>query len=224
MRLIFLGPPGVGKGTQAVKLSQKYGIPHISTGDALREAVARKTEIGLKAKSYMDRGALVPDEVVIGIIRERLDRDDCRSGFILDGFPRTVKQAEALDEILKTMRMELDAVLNVEAPDDVIIERLSGRRTCRSCGRVYHIIYMPPKKEGVCDVCGGELYQRDDDKPEAIARRLQVYKEQTAPLIEYYEGKGKLHRIDGSQDVDGVFRQITGLLEGEKADYEKEEG
>jgi len=224
MRLIFLGPPGVGKGTQAVKLSQKYGIPHISTGDALREAVAKETEIGLKAKSYMDRGALVPDEVVIGIIRERLAQDDCRSGFILDGFPRTVKQAEALDEILKAMGVELDAVLNVEAPDDVIIERLSGRRTCRSCGRVYHIIYMPPKKEGVCDVCGGELYQRDDDKPEAIARRLQVYKEQTAPLIEYYEGKGKLHRIDGSQDVDGVFRQITGLLEGEKADYEKEEG
>ncbi|HEX28506.1 TPA: adenylate kinase [Candidatus Poribacteria bacterium] len=224
MRLIFLGPPGVGKGTQAVKLSQKYGIPHISTGDALREAVARKTEIGLKAKSYMDKGTLVPDKVVIGIIRERLARDDCRSGFILDGFPRTVKQAEALDEILKAMGVELDAVLNVEAPDGVIIERLSGRRTCRSCGRVYHIIYVPPKREGVCDVCGGELYQRDDDKPEAIARRLQVYKEQTAPLIEYYEDRGKLRRIDGSKSVDDVFRQITGLLEGEKTDYEKEEG
>ena len=222
--MIFLGPPGVGKGTQAVKLSQKYGIPHISTGDALREAVARKTEIGLKAKSYMDKGTLVPDKVVIGIIRERLARDDCRSGFILDGFPRTVKQAEALDEILKAMGVELDAVLNVEAPDGVIIERLSGRRTCRSCGRVYHIIYVPPKREGVCDVCGGELYQRDDDKPEAIARRLQVYKEQTAPLIEYYEDRGKLRRIDGSKSVDDVFRQITGLLEGEKTDYEKEEG
>lgn len=224
MRLIFLGPPGVGKGTQAVKLSQKYGIPHISTGDALREAVARGTEIGLKAKSYMDRGSLVPDEVVIGIIRERLAQDDCKKGFILDGFPRTVRQAEALDEILKDMGMKLDAVLNVEAPDEVIIERLSGRRTCKNCGRVYHVIYMPPKREGVCDVCGGELYQRDDDKPEAIARRLRVYKEQTAPLIEYYEGKGKLHRIDGSRDVDAVFRQITELLEGEKADYEKEKG
>ncbi|HID55214.1 TPA: adenylate kinase [Candidatus Poribacteria bacterium] len=224
MRLILLGPPGVGKGTQAVKLSERYGIPHISTGDALRGAVAQKTEIGLKAKSYMDRGALVPDEVVIGIIKERLARDDCRNGFILDGFPRTVRQAEALDKILKGMEVKLDAVLNIEAPDEVIIERLSGRRTCRNCGRVYHIIYMPPKKEGVCDLCGGELYQRDDDKPEAIAKRLRVYKGQTAPLIEYYEDKGKPLRIDGSREVDAVFRQITHLLEGEKADYEKEEG
>lgn len=217
MRVIFLGPPGVGKGTQAVKLAKKYEIPHISTGDALRDAVRRGTEIGLKAKSYMEGGTLVPDEVVIGIIRERLNRDDCRNGFILDGFPRTVNQAEALDEILNSIGMELDAVLNIEAPDEVIIERLSGRRTCRGCGRVYHVIYMPPKKDGICDVCGGELYQRDDDKPEAILKRLQVYKEQTAPLVKYYGGKGKLRRIDGTQDVDAVFQGILDVLEGEKA-------
>ena len=215
MRIVLLGPPGVGKGTQAVKLTDKYNVPHISTGDALREAVRKGTEIGLNAKSYMDQGALVPDDVVIGIIRERLAQPDCRRGFILDGFPRTVGQAKALDDMLERMGLDLDAVLYIEAPDQVIIERLSGRRTCRRCGRVYHLIYMPPKKEGICDVCGGELYQRDDDKPEAIVERIRVYKEQTAPLVDYYEGRGKLIRVDGSGSDREVFDQIVNALENE---------
>lgn len=213
---MLLGPPGVGKGTQAAKLAERYGVPHISTGDALREAVQKGTKVGLKAKSYMERGALVPDEVVIGIIGERLAQPDCRKGFILDGFPRTVNQAEALDDILKSMGTDLDAVLHITAPDQVIVERLSGRRTCRRCGRVYHIATMPPKRDGICDICGGELYQREDDKPEAIAKRLQVYREQTAPLVDYYRRRGKLVEIDGSKSVEEVFDQIVDALGGKR--------
>lgn len=216
MRVVLLGPPGVGKGTQAAKLAERYGVPHISTGDALREAVQKGTKVGLKAKSYMERGALVPDEVVIGIIGERLAQPDCRKGFILDGFPRTVNQAEALDDILKSMGTDLDAVLHITAPDQVIVERLSGRRTCRRCGRVYHIATMPPKRDGICDICGGELYQREDDKPEAIAKRLQVYREQTAPLVDYYRRRGKLVEIDGSKSVEEVFDQIVDALGGKR--------
>jgi adenylate kinase len=224
MRIVFLGPPGVGKGTQAVKLVDRYDIPHISTGDALREAVKNETQIGLKAKSFMDEGTLVPDQVVIGIIRERLRQSDCDRGFILDGFPRTVEQAAALDGIMQEMGVELDAVLSVDAPDEVIIERLSGRRTCRSCKRVYHLLYMKPKKSGVCDACGGELYQRDDDKPEAIKKRLDVYKEQTAPLIDYYGKSGKLQTIDGTKDVEGVFDEIVNRIEGKSYAEEGEAG
>ncbi len=213
MRLILLGPPGAGKGTQAKRLIERYGIPQISTGDILRAAVREGTELGRKAKQYMDAGQLVPDEVVIGIIRERLKEADCAKGFILDGFPRTVPQAEALKSVLAELGQALDHVVSIEVPDEDLVERLTGRRTCRSCGAMYHIKFSPPKQEGICDRCGGELYQRDDDREETIRARLKVYHEQTAPLVEFYEREGLLRRIDGVGSVDEIYRRILGVLE-----------
>ena len=213
MNIILLGPPGGGKGTQAKKIVEKYGIPHIATGDILREAVAKGTELGKKAKEYMDRGELVPDEIVIGIVRERLKQPDCEKGFLLDGFPRTIKQAEALDEMLKELGKNIDAVIYIDVPEEEVVKRITYRRTCRNCGAVYHLIYAPPKEDNKCDKCGGELYQRDDDKEEVVRQRFKVYMENTAPLIEYYEKKGLLYRVDGTKSIDEVFSQIDEILQ-----------
>uniref|UniRef100_A0A7C4WJY4 Adenylate kinase n=1 Tax=Geoglobus ahangari TaxID=113653 RepID=A0A7C4WJY4_9EURY len=217
MNLILLGPPGGGKGTQAKRIVEKYGVPQISTGDMFREAVAKGTELGKKAKEYMDRGELVPDEIVIGIVKERLAQPDCEKGFILDGFPRTLKQAEALDEILEEMNKKIDAVINIIVPDEEIIKRIVYRRTCKNCGAVYNLIYSPPKEDNKCDKCGGELYQRDDDKEETVRERLRVYKEQTEPLIDYYKKKGTLYEVDGTKPIDEVWKQIESILENIKS-------
>lgn len=207
-RMVFLGPPGAGKGTQASLLKSKYGIAHISTGDILREAVKKGTELGKKAKEYMDRGLLVPDEIIIGIIEERLAEPDAQKGFILDGFPRTIPQAEALDRLLEKKRISLNAVFLFNANKETILERLTGRRVCKKCGALYHIRYSPPKIEGVCDKCGGELYQRDDDKEETILRRLDVYRNQTEPLIDHYRKKGILIELDANKDSKEVLAEI----------------
>ncbi len=217
MNLIFLGPPGAGKGTQAKMVSEKYGIPQISTGDMLREAVAKGTELGRKAKEYMDRGELVPDEVVIGIVRERLQQPDCDRGFILDGFPRTLAQAEALDEMLKEMGKKIDAVINIVVPEEDVVKRITFRRTCKNCGAVYHLIYNPPQEDNKCDKCGGELYQRDDDREETVRERYRVYRENTEPLIEYYRRKGVLYDVDGTKDIEGVWEQIDAILRNIKS-------
>ena len=208
MRLILLGPPGAGKGTQAKMLIEKLGIPQISTGDILRAAVKEGTPLGLEAKSHMDGGGLVPDEVVIGIIRERIGEEDCRGGYILDGFPRTIAQAEALDAMLAKMGSGIDAVVSLKADDEELVRRLTGRRTCRQCGFGYHLDFKPSRTEGVCDECGGELYQRDDDSEGPIRRRLAVYGEQTRPLIAYYSGKGTLREVDGL----GAIAEIQGRI------------
>lgn len=212
MRIVLLGGPGVGKGTQAQKLSAEYKIAHISTGDILRQAIKDGTEMGLMAKTYMDRGALVPDDVVIGIIKDRLAQSDAKSGFILDGFPRTVPQAQALDELTLNMDMPLDAVINIKADAEVIVRRLSGRRTCKDCQTIYHVLYSPPKKEGICDRCGGQLYQRDDDKEETIRKRLDVYEKQTSPLLEYYHNSSKLMEVPGDVPIDEVYENIIKTL------------
>ncbi len=214
MRLILLGPPGAGKGTQAKRLIERYGIPQISTGDILRAAVREGTDLGKTAKKYMDAGKLVPDEVVIGIIEERLKEPDCAKGYILDGFPRTVAQADALTDVLARMGKSIDHVVSIEVPDEELVERLTGRRTCRSCGAMYHVKFSPPQKPGVCDKCGGDLFQRDDDKEETIRARLKVYQEQTAPLIAYYEKAGLLRRVSGVGTVDEIYGRILGVLEG----------
>jgi adenylate kinase len=212
MNLILLGAPGAGKGTQAKKIVEKYNIPHIATGDILREAVAKGTELGKKAKEYMDKGQLVPDEVVIGIVKERLKQPDCENGFLLDGFPRTLNQAEALDEMLKELGKEIDAVIYIDVPEEEVVKRIVNRRTCKNCGAVYHLIYAPPKEENKCDKCGGELYQRDDDKEETVRQRFKVYMDNTAPLIDYYEKKGNLYRVDGTKSIDEVFVEIEDTL------------
>ena len=217
MNLILLGPPGAGKGTQAKRIVEKYGIPQISTGDMFREAVSKGTELGRKAKEYMDRGELVPDNIVIGIVRERLSQNDCQKGFILDGFPRTIKQAEALDEMLDDMDKKIDAVINIVVPDDEIIKRIVFRRTCKSCGAVYNVIYSPPEIEGKCDKCGGELYQRDDDREETVMERLRIYREQTEPLIQYYNQKGVVRDIDGTRSIGDVWDQMESTLESLKS-------
>lgn len=214
MRLIFLGPPGAGKGTQAEKLSGAMGIPHISTGDIFRNALKNKTSLGLQAKSFMDKGLLVPDDIVVGIVEERLKMQDCERGFILDGFPRTLLQAKALDDVLKAMGASLDAVINVDVSDAELIERLTGRRVCRQCGATYHMKFNPPKTAGICDECGGELIQRDDDKLETVKKRLDVYKDQTQPLIDYYEKTGLLKTVNGEKDIDLVYSDITDILQG----------
>jgi adenylate kinase len=211
--IVLLGAPGVGKGTQAEKLAKELSIPHISTGDMFREAVARGTEMGMKAKEYMDRGELVPDDVVIGVVKERLSQPDCANGFILDGFPRTVAQAEALERVMEELGKNIEYAISIDVAEDEIVRRLSGRRTCEACGKVYHVIYNPPKQEGVCDACGGALYQRDDDREETIRNRLRVYNEKTAPLIDFYARRGVLKRIDGSKPVDEVTADIRALLD-----------
>jgi adenylate kinase len=216
MRIVLLGAPGAGKGTQAKKLIEKYGIPQISTGDILGKAVADGTPLGKEAKSYMDKGELVPDSVVIGLVKERLGQDDCKKGFILDGFPRNTAQAETLDKVLDEMGMPLQVALSVDVDFDVLMKRLTGRRTCKSCGQMYNIYFSPPQKEGVCDKCGGELYQRDDDKEETIKKRLEVYEAQTAPLIDYYEKKGILKRVNGVGNIDEIFANICAILDSVK--------
>ncbi|MCD6492744.1 MAG: adenylate kinase [Archaeoglobaceae archaeon] len=213
MNLILLGGPGAGKGTQAKLIVEKYKIPQISTGDMLREAVKQGTELGKKAKEYMDKGELVPDEIVIGIVKERLKQSDCDRGFILDGFPRTIAQAEALDKILDEIGKKIDAVINIQVPEEEIVKRIVNRRTCKNCGAIYHLIYSPPKEPNKCDKCGGELYQRDDDKEETVRERLRVYREQTEPLIEYYQKKGILYNVDGTKDINGVFEEIKSILD-----------
>jgi len=214
MRMILLGPPGAGKGTQAKDLVQKYSIPQISTGDILRKNLAEKTPLGLEAKKFMDAGGLVPDSVVIGIVRDRLKESDCAKGYILDGFPRTVPQAEELDRALAEMGTPLDKVLSIEVKDDELVARLSGRRTCRSCQEGYHVMFKKPKAEGKCDKCGGELYQRDDDKEEAIKNRLKVYQASTSPLIDYYTKKGLLRAVDGVGSMSDILNRMVKALEG----------
>lgn len=212
MRIILLGPPGSGKGTQAELLSKKYGIPHIAMGDILREEVARGTSLGKKVNVYMSKGELVPDEIVIEVLKERIKKPDCKNGFILDGFPRTLNQAKALDAMLDELGFRIDAVVYIDVPDEEIVRRLSLRRTCRVCGRVYNLHYNPPKQDGKCDVCGGELFIRDDDKPDVIRNRLKVYNEQTRPLVSYYEESKLLVRVDGVNSIDNVFQQIVKKL------------
>ncbi len=213
MRIVLLGAPGAGKGTQAKKLIEKYGIPQISTGDLLRAAVAAGTQLGKEAKSYMDKGELVPDSVVLGMVEERLKQDDCKKGYILDGFPRNTAQAEALDKMLGSLNMPLDAALSVDVPFEDLMKRLTGRRTCKSCGQMYNVYFSPPKKEGICDKCGGELFQRDDDKEETIKRRLDVYDAQTAPLINYYKERRILKSVQGTGNIDEIFKNICAVLE-----------
>ena len=212
MRLVLLGAPGAGKGTQAKILVEKYGIPQISTGDLLRAAVAAGTPLGKEAKSYMDKGELVPDSVVLGMVEERLKQDDCKKGYILDGFPRNTKQAEALDSMLSSLNMALTAALSVDVPFDDLMKRLTGRRTCKACGQMYNIYFNPPKKEGVCDKCGGELFQRDDDKEDTIKKRLEVYNAQTAPLIDYYKKKNILKSVAGTGSIDDIFKRVCDVL------------
>lgn len=213
MNLILLGPPGAGKGTQAQRMVERYRIPQISTGDILRAAVKESTPLGMKAKGFMDRGQLVPDEIVIGIIEERLKAKDCNSGFILDGFPRTIPQAEALQPILAKLGKKIDHVINIEVDSEELVRRLTGRRTCKNCGAMFHVLFQPPKKEGLCDRCGGTLYQRADDNEEAIRTRLNEYEKQTAPLVHYYRGKKTLRPIQGVGGPDQIFGQIVRLLD-----------
>lgn len=208
MRIILLGPPGAGKGTQAEVLVKKLSIPHISTGDMFRNAIKEGTELGKKAKEYMDSGQLVPDEVTVGIVQERISQNDCQGGFLLDGFPRTVAQAEALDGILAEMQTQLDAVISIEVPKEKLVARLTGRRVCRKCGATYHMEFNPPGQDGICDKCGEELYQRSDDTEETVLNRLSVYENQTAPLIEYYSQKGLLKKIDGDNPIEQVLVKI----------------
>lgn len=211
-RVVLLGPPGAGKGTQAKLLQDEFGACQISTGDILRKAVAEQTPLGREAAEYINRGALVPDDVIVNLVAERLKERDCEKGFILDGFPRTIPQAQGLDRILKTMGLSLNGVLSVQVPESIIIERLAGRRTCRSCGALSHMVFNPPKKAGVCDRCGGELYQRDDDREETIANRLKVYEKQTAPLANYYRERGLLREIDGVGEVNDIRARVTKAL------------
>jgi adenylate kinase len=212
MKIIMLGAPGAGKGTQAKKISAKYQIPHISTGDIFRANIKNGTELGKKAKTYMDQGLLVPDELVVDLVVDRVNQEDCANGYVLDGFPRTIPQAEALDAALSGMGQKVDYAINVEVPDENIVNRMSGRRACVDCGATYHIVYAPTKMENVCDKCGGGLILRDDDKPETVTKRLSVYHEQTQPLIEYYQNAGILREVDGTVDIEDVFGAITNIL------------
>jgi len=212
MHIILMGPPGAGKGTQAEMLAKEYAIPHVSTGDIFRNAIKEGTEMGLKAKEYMDKGALVPDEVVVGIVKERLQMPDCAGGVLLDGFPRTLEQAEVLDEVLQELKMQIDAVINVEVAEDELVARLTGRRVCQKCNTTYHVKNNPPKVRNICDHCGGELYQRSDDTVETVKERLAVYNTQTMPIIDYYKRKGNYLSVDGSQPIDKVSKEIIEKL------------
>jgi len=208
MNIILVGPPGAGKGTQAKRMIDRLGVPQISTGDMFRAAVKDGTPMGIKAKEYMDKGALVPDDVVIGVVEERFSKDDCKKGFILDGFPRTYDQAKALDGLMQKMNSSMDHVVVIEVPDDDLVGRLTGRRTCRACNYMHHIKFDPPEKDGVCDKCGGELYQRDDDQEDTIRQRLKTYHEQTSVLIDYYSDKGIVRKVDGAVSMEQVQTAI----------------
>ena len=213
MKIVMLGAPGAGKGTQAEKLAAKYGLPHISTGDIFRKNIKEGTELGKEAKGYMDAGKLVPDELTVRLLLDRVSNGDCKEGYILDGFPRTIPQAEALDGELSKLNEKIDFAIDVEVPDEIIINRMSGRRACLKCGATYHMQYVPPKTDGICDECGSELVIRDDDKPETVKNRLVAYHEQTQPLVDYYKEKGVYHAVDGTLDVETVFDSIKGILE-----------
>lgn len=212
MKIIMLGAPGAGKGTQAKQIAKEYGIPHISTGDIFRANIKEGTELGKKAQEYMDQGLLVPDELVCDLVVDRIQKDDCEKGFILDGFPRTIPQADALDQALAKHGEAIEYAIDVEVPDENIIRRMAGRRSCKDCGAIFHVEYNPPKKEDCCDVCGGELVLRDDDKEETVKKRLEVYHDQTAPLIDHYKTAGSLYEVDGTQDIDIVFKEIKSIL------------
>ena len=212
MKIIMLGAPGAGKGTQAKMIAEKFAIPHISTGDMLRANIKNGTELGMEAKKYMDQGLLVPDELTVKILLDRVAQDDCKNGYVLDGFPRTIPQAEVLDKALTELGDKIDYAVNVDVPDENIINRMSGRRACVNCGATYHIVHIPPKKENICDTCNAELILRDDDKPETVKNRLEVYHNQTQPLIEFYEAKGVLKSVDGTVDMKDVFESIVTIL------------
>ena len=212
MKIIMLGAPGAGKGTQAKMIAEKYQIPHISTGDIFRANIKNGTELGMEAKKYMDQGQLVPDELTVKILLDRVAKDDCANGYVLDGFPRTIPQAEVLDEALSKLNESIDFAINVDVPDENMVRRMSGRRACLSCGATYHIEHVPPKKEGICDTCGQELVLRDDDKPETVLNRLKVYHDQTQPLIDFYTAKGVLKEVDGTVDMSDVFNAIVSIL------------
>jgi adenylate kinase len=212
MNIILLGPPGAGKGTQAKRMIERYGIPQISTGDMLRAALKEGTPLGLEAKKFMDQGQLVPDSVVIGLVKERIQKDDCKKGYMLDGFPRNVSQAEALDKMLSELVQKVDDVISIEVPSSELVGRLTGRRTCRNCGSGFHVMFDPPKKDGVCDKCSGELYQRDDDNETTVKSRLDVYDKQTKPLIDYYQKQTKLRAIPGVGAMEEIFGRITAVL------------
>ena len=212
MKIIMLGAPGAGKGTQAKKIAAKYGIPHISTGDIFRANIKGGTELGMKAKSYMDQGQLVPDDVTIGMLLDRIAEADCENGYVLDGFPRTIPQAECLTDALSKLGSKIDYAIDVDVPDENIVKRMGGRRACVKCGATYHVVFAAPKTEGVCDTCGEELVLRDDDKPETVQKRLNVYHEQTQPLIDYYTEAGILKEVDGTIDINDVFAEIVKIL------------
>lgn len=212
MKIIMLGAPGAGKGTQAKLIADTYGLPHVSTGDIFRMNIKNGTQLGMEAKTYMDQGLLVPDELTVRILLDRVGQGDCKNGYVLDGFPRTIPQAEVLEDALTKLGDQIDFAINVEVPDENIIRRMGGRRACLSCGATYHIEHVPPKKEGICDVCGQELVLRDDDKPETVKNRLRVYQEQTQPLIDFYTKKGVLRTVDGTQDMQDVFSAIKEIL------------
>ena len=213
MNIILMGLPGAGKGTQASEIVKKFPIPHISTGDMFRKAIKDETDLGKEAKSYMDRGELVPDEVTVGIVKERISEDDAKKGFLLDGFPRTIDQAESLSQIMSELDREIDAVINIEVPEEELMNRLTGRRICEKCGTTYHLVFNPPKVEGICDIDGGKLYQREDDNPETVSNRLSVNVKQSKPILEYYNNKGVLKNIDGSKDIDEVTKDVIDILD-----------
>ena len=216
MFIILMGPPGAGKGTQAEKLTKEFALIHVSTGDIFRNAVKEGTEMGKKAKEYMDKGELVPDEIVLGIVKERLSKPDCKAGVLLDGFPRTIEQAEALDEVLEDLKMNIDAVINIDVSEEELIARLTGRRVCRNCGATYHIKFNPPKVRNICDHCSGELYQRSDDTIDTVKERLNIYNKQTLPMVDYYERKGMYKSADGSREIDQVFADIAAYLQNKE--------
>lgn len=213
MKIIMLGAPGAGKGTQAKMIASKYSVPHISTGDIFRANIKNGTELGMEARKFMDQGLLVPDELTVRILLDRVAQEDCKNGYVLDGFPRTIPQAEVLDQALTKLGDRIDYAINVDVPDENIVRRMSGRRACISCGATFHIEHVPPKKEGICDTCGSELVLRDDDKPETVKNRLEVYHKQTHPLIEYYTAKGVLKTVDGTLPMEEVFSVITAILD-----------